>query len=172
MIDPGTGHVLRTLRPETGANALAFAPDGTLATGSWAGIVTLWNPRTGASIGHPTLVAPAPVASIAFDPSGKTFATAAGPSGHAKLWASATLQQVGSDLPGGDGLWGRAAYTPDGRTLFVVFADGSASRWPVTSSAWEAHACAVAGRNLTREEWSRFVTGQPYATTCPGLPSA
>jgi hypothetical protein len=27
------------------------------------------------------------------------------------------------------------------------------------------HVCNVAGRNLTREEWSRFVGNRPYAGT-------
>ena len=34
-----------------------------------------------------------------------------------------------------------------------------------------SHACAVAGRNLTREEWARSVSGHAYTRTCPSLPS-
>ena len=69
--NPRTGRTERTLHLEGGGIGLetaAFAPDGTLATGTRAGIVQLWNPATGAQIGHPTPVAAAPVASIAFDP--------------------------------------------------------------------------------------------------------
>src|ERR687888_568990 len=35
-----------------GNGSLAFAPDGTLATGSYAGIVQLWNLSTGREVGH------------------------------------------------------------------------------------------------------------------------
>jgi WD40 repeat protein/DNA-binding SARP family transcriptional activator len=171
VLDARSGSVERTLHPATGSSALAFAPDGTLASGSWAGIVTLWNSQTGALIGHPTLVAAAPVAAIAFDSTGDIFATAGGPGGGVKLWSTSTLQQFGGDLPTADTHWARIAFTPDGRSLLAVFDDGTAHRWPITVSAWERHACAVAGRNLTHEEWARFVSGRSYAKTCPSLPA-
>ena len=166
LIDTHTGRTVRTIRPATGAIAVAFAPDGTLASGAWSGIVSLWDPRTGTQIGHRALVDAAPVASLAFAPDGRTLAIAGGSSGHTRLWMTSTMQQLGSDLPGGAGQWGSAAYTPDGRDLLTVYGDGSADRWPVTVNAWEQHACAVAGRGFTREEWSRFVSGRPYEAVC------
>jgi WD40 repeat protein len=167
VVDTATGQTERTIKPQTGAITVAFAPDGTLASGSWPGIVDLWNPKTGRKIGHDLLVAPAPVASLAFAPDGQTFATSGGSSGHTKIWVTSTQQQLGTDLPGGDGFWGNAAYTPDGRYLLSVYGDGSAERWPVSVSAWEDHACAVAGRNATTEEWRRFVGGRSYSKICP-----
>jgi WD40 repeat protein len=163
--------VIRTIHPSPEPMSVAFSPSGTLATGSWAGIVTQWDPGSGHEIGHPILAAAAPIGAIAFDPTGQTFATAGGSSGHAKLWTTATLQQLGADLPGGEGDWGNLAFTPDGRYLLVVFGDGTADRWPATVSAWEQHACTVAGRNFTREEWSRYVIGRGYAKTCAQFPS-
>jgi WD40 repeat protein/class 3 adenylate cyclase len=171
IMDPRSGRVLRRLHPQTGAISLAFASDDTLASGSWAGIVNLWDPRTGRALEHPILAAAAPIGAIAFDQTGETFATAGGSSGLARLWTTSTLQQLGSDLPGGQGAWGNVAFTPDGRNLLVVFGDGSAYRWPVSVPAWEQHACTVAGRNFTREEWSRYVSGRGYARTCPQFPA-
>ena len=175
VYDARTGRLERTLRTE-GATGLtfqtaAFAPDGrTLATGSWAGIMQLWDPATGAQIGHPTLVAASAVASIAFAPAGDTFATTGTSDGLAKLWTTKTRQQFGATFPGNPGQWGSARYTPDGSKLIVVYQDGKGFVWPVSRPAWEDHACAVAGRNLTREEWSRFVGGRRYVNVCPGLP--
>jgi WD40 repeat protein len=174
VYDARTGRLERTLRTEGAIGftfeTAAFSPDGTmLATGSRAGIVQLWSPATGAQIGHPTLVAAAPVASIAFDPTGETFATAGGSDGLAKLWTTRTQQQFGATFPGDPGHWGNARYTPDGSKLIVVYDDGKGFVWPVSLRAWEDHACAVAGRNLTREEWSRFVGGRRYLNVCPGL---
>jgi WD40 repeat protein/DNA-binding SARP family transcriptional activator len=166
VLDPATNRIERTIRPQTGAVAVAFAADGTLATGSYAGVVDLWNPRTGREIGRPTLVAASPVGSIAFDPTGKTFVTTGGPSGGARIWATSTQQQFGADLPGGEGAESNAAYTPDGRYLLVVLDDGTVLRWPARVEAWEQHACAVAGRDFTREEWARLVGSRPYARTC------
>jgi WD40 repeat protein/class 3 adenylate cyclase len=174
IVDAQNGRVERriTVPNASGSvSALAFAPDGSLATGTWSGIVNLWNPNTGRGIGHPTLVAAAPVASIAFSPDGSTFATSGGSSGGTRIWDTATLQQLGSDFPGGQGQWGAEAYTPDGRYLFSVFGDGTGFRWPVSVTAWEKHACAVAGRNFTPEEWQRFVGGRSYSRVCTQFPA-
>jgi WD40 repeat protein len=170
IVDPKSGRVLRRMRPLTGAISLAFSPDGTLASGSWEGIVNLWDPRTGARIGHASLAAAAPVASIAFDPTGRRYAIAGGSSGLTRLWDTTTEQQIGSDFPGGQGQWGTVAFTPDGRYLLVVYGDGTAYRWPISVGAWEQHACAVAGRNMTHEEWQRYVGSRPYVRTCPQYP--
>jgi WD40 repeat protein/DNA-binding SARP family transcriptional activator len=172
LFDARTGRPERTLRPEGAGGlsytALAYSPDGSLVTGSWAGIVQRWNPADGAELGRPTQVATAPVSSISFSPDGSIFATAGGSDNLAKLWTTSTLQQFGASFPGmsrGTG-WGNAAYTPDGKHMVVVWDDGSVQIWPTSVSAWEQHACAVAGRSFTREEWSRFVGGRPYQATC------
>ncbi len=60
-----------------------------------------------------------------------------------------------------------AIFTAGGTQLLTLYDDGQGAVWPVSLSAWKAHACRVAGRNLTREEWSRFVAGRQYATVCP-----
>jgi WD40 repeat protein/class 3 adenylate cyclase len=170
IVDALTGKIEQTITVANASGsvtALAFSRDGTLASGTWSGIVNLWNPKTGGSIGHPTLVAPAPVASIAFSPDGKTFATSGGSSGGTSIWETATQRQLGSDFPGGQGQWGNVAYTPDGSYLISVFGDGTAYRWPASLNAWETQACAVARRNFTSEEWARFVGGRSYSRVCP-----
>jgi WD40 repeat protein len=174
LYDSRTGHLERALHPEGSSNLLfttaAYTPDGKmLATGTAAGIVQLWNSATGAQIGHPTLVAAAPVSSIAFDPAGDTFATAGGSDGLVKLWTTKTQQQFGATFPGDPGQWGNAQYTRDGSRLVVVYQDGTGVVWPASLHAWEEHACQVAGRNLTREEWSRFIGNPPYSAVCRGL---
>jgi WD40 repeat protein/class 3 adenylate cyclase len=173
VVDARTGRLERTIRPANASgllSAVAFSPDGTLASGTWSGIVNLWNPHTGQGIGHSTLVAAAPVASIAFSADGKTFATSGGSSGGTRIWVTATQQQLGADFPGGQGQWGSVAYTADSRYLITVFGDGTAYRWPVSPNAWENQACAVAGRNFTPEEWRRFVGARSYSRVCSQFP--
>jgi DNA-binding SARP family transcriptional activator/WD40 repeat protein len=169
VLDLATRRILRTLHP-LGADdtvSLAFAPDGTLATGTLDGIVQMWNPITGAQIAGPVTVAAGPVTSIAFDPSGRRFATTGSQDGTTKLWFTSTLQQEGTALDTGDGTTSNAIFEHGGATLLAVNSDGTASNWPVSLSAWERRACTVAGRTLTRAEWSQFVPGQPYARVCP-----
>jgi WD40 repeat protein len=172
IYDAKTGRLERSLHLYGGAQAegvyetLAFAPNGTLATGTWNGVVQLWNPQTGASVGGPRLVASAPVSSIAFTPSGNVLATTGGSDGLTKLWTTRGLQQYGADLPGSRGFWGNAMYTPDGSKLVAVDGDGHGVIWPASVDAWMQHACAVAGRNFTHEEWARFVGKRPYTQTC------
>jgi len=66
---------------------------------------------------------------------------------------------------------GNVAYTPDGRYLIAIYSDGTGYRWPVSLGAWQNHACAVAGRNLTLEEWRRFVGSRSYSRVCPQFPA-
>jgi len=169
IINTGTGQTLRTLNPTGGQNAgsLAFSPDGTLATGTVTGIVRLWNPSSGAPVGRPLPVTVGPVSSIVFDPTGQRFAITASQDGTVKLFATPTLEQEGSTLNTDQGAASTATFAADGDTLIVVSNQGNAYTWPVSLTAWEQRACAVAGRNLTRQEWNQFLPGQTYAQVCP-----
>jgi hypothetical protein len=52
---------------------------------------------------------------------------------------------------------------------------GDVSTWDLSGVSWRQRACALANRNLTREEWSQYI-GDPnsptltYHATCPALP--
>jgi WD40 repeat protein len=169
VLDPTTGQVRQALRP-LGADetvSLAFAPDGTLATGTRGGIVQLWNPVSGDQAAGPVAVAAGPVTSIAFDPSGQRFATTGGQDGTVKLWSSSTLQQEGTALNTDQGAATTAAFQPRGEALLVVDDHGNGFTWPASLAAWERRACTVAGRNLTRAEWARYLPGHPYTRVCP-----
>jgi WD40 repeat protein len=167
VLDARSIRLERTLHPIGAPNvSLAFAPDNTLETGSWAGIVQHWDVSTGKQLGHPVLAMPSPVSTISFDPSGEEFATAGGSDGFVKLWDTRTLQQLGSTFPGDPGKWASAAFTPDGGQLVTLYETGRGTVWPATVGAWEQHACNVAGRNFTHEEWSRYVTGRSYSKVC------
>ena len=131
ILDASNGRQVRPIHPHEsesgGTDSLAFAPNGTLATGTDSGLVQLWNPATGDPIGHPVLAAAAPIASIAFDRSGQVFATAGGPEGGLKLWFTSSLQQDGATLDPEQGTWGNAQFTPNGQLLLSVNANGQGS---------------------------------------------
>jgi hypothetical protein len=63
------------------------------------------------------------------------------------------------------------ATSDDGRTI-VTFTEGTGVRkWNIAPERVLEHACAVAGRNLTREEWRNALRDRPYERTCPQYPS-
>jgi DNA-binding SARP family transcriptional activator/WD40 repeat protein/energy-coupling factor transporter ATP-binding protein EcfA2 len=63
-----------------------------------------------------------------------------------------------------------AALRPDGAELALPTADGIAV-WDLDPAHWEAAACRLAGRNLTREEWDDLIGDlAPYRALCPAVP--
>jgi WD40 repeat protein len=84
---------------------------------------------------------------------------------------SAALYDVATGIRLGDPIATRAplAYaaflSPDGRSLAVADAGGVVV-WDLDPEHLLAAACRVAGRNLTRTEWSTYLDG-PHQATCP-----
>ncbi len=169
VVDAVTAQTRQTLHPIGGEHtgSLAFAPDGTLATGTLSGIVQLWNPITGAQVAGPLPVTAGPVSSIAFDATGGRFATTASQDGTVKLYATSTLQQQGTSLSSDQHAASTAAFEPGDGGLLVIDDRGNGVAWPASLAGWEQRACAIAGRNLTAQEWSRYLPGQPFTRVCP-----
>jgi DNA-binding SARP family transcriptional activator/WD40 repeat protein len=166
ILDTATGATTQTLSPPSGATAVAFAPNGTLASGTAAGTVDLWNPATGQTQAPALIAASAPITGLAFEPGGQRFVTAGYQDGSVKLWFMPTLQQEGPALPTDSGAAASVAFAADGRGLLDVQDTGRAFAWPTSLSDWEQRACQVAGRNFTREEWVRLVAQPGYERVC------
>jgi hypothetical protein len=79
--------------------------------------------------------------------------------------------QVRATLPASiDGGPGYARVIPDPAGEIVVFNDDRvALRYPMDPAVWLREACAVAGRDLTRAEWDRYVPGREWQPTCSAL---
>jgi DNA-binding SARP family transcriptional activator/WD40 repeat protein len=50
--------------------------------------------------------------------------------------------------------------------LVVLRGDGVGRRYPLDPATWSARACALAGRQLTEEEWASYLPGRPYEPLC------
>ena len=116
---------------------------------------------------RPLPVTAGPISSIAFDPSGQRFVTTTSQDGAVKLFAASTLQQEGGTLNTHQRAASTATFAPHGSSLLVVNDYGNGFTWPMSLTAWERRACAVAGRNLTPQEWSRYLPEQSYTPVCP-----
>jgi WD40 repeat protein len=168
VLDASSGRIRsRLVDPGDDIISLAFAPGDTLATGTLAGAVDLWDAARGQRLTPPLVAASAPIAGIAFDASGRRFATSGYGDGTVKLWFTATLEQEGPNLSTDPNSTSAVAFTPEDDTLIAGDELGRAFTWPMSVGAWEQRSCAVAARNLTRREWSQFVSELPYATVCP-----
>jgi hypothetical protein len=79
------------------------------------------------------------------------------------LLDTASRALLGGPIPGRGvaGPGGGVAFLRDGGTLHL---------WHHDSGSLLAQACARANRNLSRQEWERFVPSRPYHRTCPHLP--
>ena len=157
-------------------NAVAFAPDGrTLVTGSADNTAILWDladrarPRPLTRLtGHDGAVNAA-----AFAPDGRTLVTGSADN-TAILWdlADRARPRPLTRLTGHTAAVRAVAFAPDGRTLVTGSADTAVALWDLAKlndfrNHPGQHACALAGRGLSRDEWAQHVSGLPYQDTCP-----
>jgi WD40 repeat protein len=156
----------RTIPHHVAILTIRFAPDGkTIATGDLSGNVDFWDPASGTRIGRVLGGQNGLVISVSYSPTGNELMTTSS-DGKIRLWDLASGKLIGSPLPGAD-VQGWGTYYPNSNHVIAVFADGTGVIWNVDPASWEAHACQVAHRNLTRAEWRDFLPERPYAHPCP-----
>jgi hypothetical protein len=78
----------------------------------------------------------------------------------------ATGQQVGPPLVAASNQPASVLFDGAGN-LIVSTEDGGLWRWNVSLPGMLDRACAIAGRNLTNQEWADLHTNHPYIKSCP-----
>jgi WD40 repeat protein/DNA-binding SARP family transcriptional activator len=142
-----------------------FTRDGRfLVAGSTEGWARLWSTRTWQPVTPKLGGHTGEVLWASTSPGGRTLATGS-TDGTIRLFDLGTHQTIGALLPGLPNRPIAPLFTPDGHVLAVTNA-GRAYRWDVRPSAWGRHACVVAGRPLTRAEWSEMLGDRPYQPAC------
>jgi WD40 repeat protein len=151
------------------SKSIAFSPDGLLfVTGGGNGLVQFWETATGHRAGRSVLANACWIDSLEFNTTGREL-LASGCDGSARLIDVPTRNAIGAPFQGPGDIHNSAVFSSDYGSIIVAYTDGSMLRWNIDPSSWRARACAVAGRNLTRDEWARFLPERPYGTVCPGL---
>jgi WD40 repeat protein len=151
---------------ETAKYLARFTPDGRyLVAASTEGWVRLWSTRTWRPATRALPTGTSDVLWESVSPDGHTLATG-GTDGAIRLFDLRTQQPLGRPLPGLPNHPIGPAFTPGGGYLLAVTDAGQAFRWDVRPASWASHACAVAGRALTRAEWADALPGRPYAPAC------
>jgi hypothetical protein len=167
-------HVATQLTGHTATvNDVAFSPpDGKLlASASLDGTVRLWNVANGKPYGEPLTGHEDEVKGVAFSPDGKLLASG-DEDGTVRLWDVASRNQRGEPLTGHGGfVWG-VAFSPDDKLLASASVDQTVGLWDIDVESLIADACRTANRNLSEDEWRRFVGPEfDYARTCSSLPA-
>ena len=164
--DLDEGSVLHRLQSpwELRAN---FSPDGRrYAYGGFDGTLGVVDVASGEHVESADPVHHGPAAWVTFSPDGATLASM-GYDGQLVLSDAATLIPLARMDVGRSNLDVRARYHEDGHTIVIAYEDGSVVSYDTDPDAWEQHACAVAGRNLTENEWHDAFGDRPYRETCP-----
>ncbi len=150
--------------------ALAYSPDGqVLASAGRDTEIVLWNATSGQRLGQPLKGHTNTVFALAFSPDDQTLA-----SGSADV--TIRLWDVGSHLPlaslNNETAWVTSlVFKPgDPHTLAAGSTDGYVAMWDLDPSSWQRRACAIAGRDLTPEEWHQYLGNEPYHATCSSRP--
>jgi dipeptidyl aminopeptidase/acylaminoacyl peptidase len=172
FLDPATLEVRHrvALRGDDRVWALSFSPDGRfVAAGGLSGGLHLVDTRTWAAR-EPVLLHAAPLMQFEWLRDGHTVASS-GQDGTVGLFDAERGVVRAEGLPAsvhGEAGYVRLVPDPD-RELVVLNDEHVGLRYPLDADAWLRQACAVAGRDLTRVEWERYLPDRPYRPTCTDL---
>ncbi len=157
---------------EQPVTALAFSRDGQ-ALASVGGVrLNLWRITKRRTLESPVILDPIDRerrqslgGGVVFSRDGKMVAT--GGNGRIILWDIASRQPLEPVLFG----WGqveitRIALAPDGTVIAASNGNGIVL-WDIDPASWQRRACGTANRDLTKEEWIKFIGPEiSYRRTC------
>ena len=88
-------------------------------------------------------------------------------SGAVELWDAESLEHVATLTAGSQDDIASARAMADGHTILLAHPRGQVLRWDIRPEKVLDFACALAGRNLSADEWDRYVGQGSYRPTCP-----
>jgi WD40 repeat protein len=147
-------------------------PDLVLGTSDQGGRLLVWNPHQGRRPEIPPPYRLDRMWSVAYSPDGDLVATATDLG--LQLWDARAGRPIGTLAPLPQTLGWRLAFSSNGRWLMSIGLIDTPrgtlvnvlTLWDVRVGDWIGTACRVAGRDLSRAEWNRFLPGELYHATC------
>jgi WD40 repeat protein len=145
---------------------LEFSPDGNwVVSGSWDYSARVWEASTGREISRMTHGGW--IGSVNFSPDGR-WVLSGSADGTARIWDARTGQEVARTMH--DSAAPASEFSPDGRMAVSGSVDHTVRVWYWMVDDITRQACRHLPRNLTQDEWNRYVYNQTYHQTCENLP--
>ncbi len=164
--DVATGAELSRMEHQERVIDLEFSPDGKwVVSGSWDYSARVWEVSTGREISRMTHGGW--LGSVNFSPDGR-WVLSGSADGTARIWDARTGQEVARTMH--DSPAPASVFSPDGRLAVSGSVDRTVRVWHWMVDDITSQACKHLPRNLTLDEWNRYVYNQPYHQTCKNLP--
>jgi WD40 repeat protein len=161
----GTPRVTPALPALGVVNALRFTPDGRFVVTGDALNVQVLDARTLAPVTDRIPATTNQIVLVVVSPDGH-FAVASDFAGHMRRVDLRAGRAIGPPL--GVSLPGLGAFGQDNSTVYASSSDNRATVWNFAPDHVRDEACAVAGRNLTQQEWHTYLPwAGPRRATCP-----
>jgi WD40 repeat protein/DNA-binding SARP family transcriptional activator/energy-coupling factor transporter ATP-binding protein EcfA2 len=169
IVRAATGETIRSGGLPVRLNSTAYSPDGRLIAGTGAdGAVLTIDTGSGAYKRAATTGHNDEGTSIRFSSDGTRIVSGAA-DGTVSLWDARTLDLLGTvaTSTAGKPVAVHATFTGGSEIVTIAAYDGKTYEWDTRINQTIAHACAMAGRNLTPTEWTQAFGDRPYEKTCP-----
>ena len=165
--------------PDALITSVAYSPDGTrFAIAVSTGAVRQYDAVTHQPIGQPLDGDPNGIFGVAYSPDGTLLAGTSLGFSTTRLWDARTGAALGTRLTGGRVPYSyqtftvehlmasRPAFAPSGHALAAPGFTNASVLWDLDPAHWRTAACTSAGRDLTPEEWARYLPGRDVRPLC------